>query len=64
MEVWTLTVDDGSRIATSVHRSEREALDALYLNYDADGQHDRDIQALIDAQGLVIYIDSHEVVSP
>ena len=62
MRVWTLTVDDGGGIWTSVHETEADAIQCLFDNYDDEGEfpHD-DLQPLMDAQGLVVYIEEHEV---
>lgn len=58
--VWTLTVDDGKSIGTTVHPSEADALTALYEKYaDPNWPRDDFIQGLIDTEGLVIYIEEH-----
>ena len=62
MQVWTLTVDDTDAIYVSIHPSEQSAVDTLFENYDAEGEFPRDdIQTLLDANGLVVHIDAHEI---
>lgn len=61
MEIWTLTVDDGEGIWTTVHKTEDAALAVLAENYDPDGELTADlVQGLCDT-GLVIYLEPHEL---
>lgn len=59
--VATLTVDDGSGITTTVHPTLAEAEACLFDNYDTEGEFGGDIQALLDATGIVAYLDEHTV---
>lgn len=61
--ITTLTVDDDNGLHTSVHTDEQGALDALRANYDPEHEYPEGdfIQSLIDMQGLVIYIQEHEL---
>lgn len=55
--VWYLTVDAGDGINTTLHASEREALDTLFGNFDPEGTLPRDdIQGICD-MGVVAYLD-------
>lgn len=67
-EVWSLTVDQGKSIVTTLYDSEAECFNALRENYDEENDlrdlEDAEmVQTLIDEQGLVIYIDSHNIRS-
>jgi hypothetical protein len=59
MKVWTLTTDGLDGIQTTVHRSAEEALATVFAN--VDGEYGDDLQALLDGEGIVVYIDEHEV---
>lgn len=65
MKVTTLTVEDtGGGIVTTLHYDEKAARKALRMNYGGeyeDVPEDELIQTLIDDQGLVIYIEEHDV---
>lgn len=61
MKIWTLTVEDPRETCTSVHPTEDAAVTALFDNYDDLGQFSReDLQALMDANGIVVYIQEHD----
>lgn len=64
--IWTLTVEDSAKTSTLVVPTEADCVQALRLNYDAGGEYehvpdDEIIQSLIDMQGLIIYIESHQI---
>lgn len=59
--VTTLTVDDSNGITTSVHPTQSDAEQCLFDNYDAENEFKGDLQALMDAQGLVVYFDESTV---
>lgn len=67
-EVWTLTVDKASSrgIVTIVCAAEQKCYDTLRERWDERGEHatldDGDmLQALIDNDGLEVYIDCHQI---
>lgn len=64
MKVWTLVVDEERTVVTSVHRSDDDALEAFYVNYDPMGEFEESenrLQAIMDSCGLCVYIEEHEI---
>lgn len=67
MRIHTLTVDGPGGLDTSVHHSETEAIRSLLAKHDPRGEHATagdlgdQMQAVMDAQCLVVYIAEHEI---
>lgn len=62
MNVWTLTVDGDYEVTTSVHRSEDDAYNQLFAEYDPSGHVYRgDLQKLLDGEGLVVKVEEHHL---
>ena len=61
MILWTLTVDDTDQMVTSIHRTECEAIEALFNRFDVGDDPRDDLQTVMDAYRICVYIDFHEV---
>jgi hypothetical protein len=65
IEVWTATVDDDNGLFTSVHTSQAAAVQSVLDAYDPDGENrgpdGDDLQAVMNAHALVVYIEDHTV---
>lgn len=60
MVVWTLTVDGRDSVETTLHHSEDDALKAVFIEFDAAGRYGNDLQALLDGEGICVYIKEHD----
>ncbi len=67
IEVWTAGVEDENGLFVSVHVCEADAVQSVLDNYDPEGEFAfggtppkrRELQAVIDSQGLAVAIESH-----
>lgn len=59
--IHSLTTESDKSTVTTLHASEEDATASIFENFDSEGEYGDDLQALMDAYGVVVHIEPHDV---